>query len=76
MAYSPILFGNQNGLDDIEYLYQNMKHVLTYSWQNRSFCWHIITALIHIPESSKMRQGSGILGSNAPFAAMVFLAND
>jgi len=32
------------------------------------------TPLICIPDSRKLRHGSGILGSNAAFAAKVFLA--
>jgi len=34
------------------------------------------TPLICIPESRKLRHGSDILGSNSPFAAVVFLADD
>jgi len=70
-AYSPIPFGNQNRLGDIEYLCRNVRHGLTYSWQNGSLCWHIIEGLAHRRSASqrvrKLRHGSGILGSNSPF---------
>jgi len=52
-AYSPIPFGNQNRLGDIEYLCQNMRHGLTYSWQSRSFCWHMIEVLAHLWSASQ-----------------------
>jgi hypothetical protein len=52
-AYSPIPWGNQNRLGDIEYLCQNMRHRQTYSWQRRSFCWHIIEVLAHLWAASQ-----------------------
>jgi len=52
-AYSPIHFGNQNRLGDIEYLCQNLRLRLTYSWQIRSFCWHIIEVLAHLWSASQ-----------------------
>jgi hypothetical protein len=56
-AYSPIPFGNQNRLGDIEYLCSNMRHRLTYSWQSRSICCHIIDVLAHLGSASQ-RVGS------------------
>jgi len=44
-ACFPIPFGN---LGDIEYLCQNMRHGVTYSWQSRSNWWHIIEVLAHL----------------------------
>jgi len=56
-AYLPIPFGNPNRLGDIEYLCQNMRHRLTYLWQIRSFCWHIIEVLALLWSASQ-RVGS------------------
>jgi len=56
---------------DIEYLCQNVRHGLTYSWQSGSFCWHIIEVLAHRRSASQrvrnLRHGSGILDSNSLF---------
>jgi hypothetical protein len=43
----PIPFGNQNRLGDIEYLCQNVRHGLTYSWQSGSFCWPMVEIPVH-----------------------------
>jgi len=61
-AYSPIPFGNQNRLGDIEYLCQNVRHGLTYSWQSRSFCWHIIEVLAHLRSASRESEAETRLG--------------
>jgi len=47
-AYLPIPFGNQNRLGNIKSLCRNMRHRLSYSWQSRSFCWHITEVLAHL----------------------------
>jgi len=52
-AFLPIPFGNQNRLGDIEYLCQNLSHRLTYLWQSRSICWHIIEVLAHLWSASQ-----------------------
>jgi len=52
-ACSPIPFGYQNRLGDIEYLCQNMRHRLTYSWQSRNFSWNIIEVLAHLWSASQ-----------------------
>ena len=61
-AYLPIPFCNQNRLGDIEYLCQNLTHRLTYSWQSRSFCWHIIEVLAHLRSASRESEAETRLG--------------
>jgi hypothetical protein len=56
-AYVPIPVSNQNRLGDIENLCQKLRHGLTYSWQSRSFCWHIIEILEYLWSASQ-RVGS------------------
>ena len=56
-AYSPIPFGNQNRLGENEYLCQRMRYRITYLWQSRRFCWHIIEVQVHLWSASQ-RVGS------------------